>query len=122
MEPRELPPEAVCNTVRIRASPTRNLGSGPLGPPQAQECYSQSISSTPAPGLVTKATSRGPLSLRVPWDTPHHPSRAPSTPTRRTATKSPKAAPRFWNQQRIQLLIFTNTQQPSSSWLDRILR
>ena len=58
--------------------------------------------STPAPALVTKATSKVPLSLRVPWDTPRLPSRAPSTPTRRTVTEAPCS---LWNQQRSPLLL-----------------
>ncbi|KAI3364718.1 hypothetical protein L3Q82_010852, partial [Scortum barcoo] len=45
--------------------------------------------STPAPALVTKATSKVPLSPRAPWDTRRHPSRAPSTPTRPTVTEAP---------------------------------
>lgn len=45
--------------------------------------------STPAPALVTKATSKVPLSPRAPWDTRRPPSRAPNTPTRPTATEAP---------------------------------
>lgn len=42
-EPRGPTQEEECSTVRIRARPTRNLGSGPLEPPQEPACYSQSI-------------------------------------------------------------------------------
>lgn len=87
-EPRGAPPAGVYNTARTRGPSTRNLGSGPLGPPQALGCYSQNTS-TPAPALVTKATSKVPLSPRAPWDTRRHPSRAPSTPTRPTVTEAP---------------------------------
>lgn len=51
-------------------------------------CFFSAIS-TPALALVTKATSKVPLSPRAPWDTRHHPSRAPSTPTRPTVTEAP---------------------------------
>ncbi|XP_078130536.1 cyclin-dependent kinase 8 isoform X3 [Sander vitreus] len=89
-EPQGPPLAGVYNTARTRGPPTRNLGSGPLGPPQALVCYSQSTS-TPAPALVTKAPSKVPLSPRAPWDTRRHPSRAPSTPTRPTVTEAEPA-------------------------------
>lgn len=41
-EPQGPPPAGVYNMVRTRGRPTRNLGLGPLGPPQAQGYYSQS--------------------------------------------------------------------------------
>ncbi|XP_067338201.1 cyclin-dependent kinase 19 isoform X2 [Channa argus] len=87
-EPQGPPPVGVYNTARTKGRPTRNLGLGPLGPPQAQGCYSQSTS-TPAPALVTKAMSKVPPSPRAQWDIRHHLSRAPSTPTRPTVTEAP---------------------------------
>lgn len=45
LEPRGPPPAEVCSTVRTRDLPTRSLGSGPLGPPQALGCCSQSTRS-----------------------------------------------------------------------------
>lgn len=44
-EPRGPLPAGVYNTVRTRGRPTRNLESGPLGPPQAPGCCSQSTRS-----------------------------------------------------------------------------
>lgn len=42
LEPRGAPPVGVYNTARTRGPPTRNLGLGPLGPPQALGYYNQS--------------------------------------------------------------------------------
>lgn len=42
LEPRGAPPVGVYNTARTKGPPTRNLVLGPLGPPQALGCYSQS--------------------------------------------------------------------------------
>lgn len=76
------------STARTRGPQTRNLGSGPLGPPPALGSTSPSTS-TPTPALVTKATSKVPHSPR---DTRRHPSRAHSTPTNHTATEAPRTA------------------------------
>lgn len=118
LEPRGALLVGVYNTVRTRDPQTKNLGLGPLGPPQALGCYSQSTS-TPAPALVTKATSKVPLSPKAPWDTPLHPSRAPNTPTRRTVTEAPSYS---WTSREV------SSSSPhthgssqgvaSSSWLD----
>lgn len=42
LEQQGAPQAGVYNMVKTRGLPTRNLGSGPLGPPQALVCYSQS--------------------------------------------------------------------------------
>ncbi|XP_013999707.1 cyclin-dependent kinase 19 isoform X2 [Salmo salar] len=73
-------PGEASSTARIRGPPTRNLAPGLQEPPQAL-----GSTSTPAPALVTKATSKVPLSPR---DTRRHPSRAHSTHTSHTATEA----------------------------------
>ncbi|XP_019740522.1 cyclin-dependent kinase 19 isoform X3 [Hippocampus comes] len=87
-QPREPTPAGVYNTDRTRAPPIKNPASDPRAPLRAPGCSSQSTS-TPAPALVTKATSKAPISRRPPWGTRRHPNRAPSIPTRPIVTETP---------------------------------